>query len=70
MTGQQIFEQKTVRDYTGSEADEYAQLLMSIFMHIGNDLYPLLEKAEKEGKKVDLKDVEKDEIIISDLILV
>lgn len=70
MTGQQIFEQKAVRDYTGSEADEYAQLLMSIFMHIGIDLYPLLEKAEKEGKKVDLKDVEKDEIIISDLILV
>lgn len=70
MTGQQIFETKTKRDYTGSEADEYAQLLMSIFMHIGDDLYPLLEKAENEGKQVDLIDVEKDEIIISDLILV
>lgn len=70
MTGQQIFEQKSARTYTGDEADEYAQLLMSIFMHIGDDLYPLLEKAEKEGKKVELKYVEKDEIIISDLILV
>lgn len=70
MTGQQLFEAKSQRDYTGSEADEYAQLLMSIFMHIGAALFPLLEIAENEGRKVGLKDVEKDEIMLTDLVLV
>lgn len=70
MTGKQLFERKSVRDFTGSTDDEYAQFLATVFFNIGDKLYPLLEEAEKEGKTLSLKDVEKDEIIASDLIMV
>lgn len=55
MIGEQLFESKTKRDFTGSEEDEYAQDLMTIFSHIGTDLFPLLEEAEKTQKKVRIK---------------
>ena len=40
------------RDYSGSKADQYAQLLKTIHQHIGERLYRFLEKAEKEDKKL------------------
>jgi len=35
---------------------EYRRLLFFLFLNIGEDLYPLLEKAEKEGKKLSYDD--------------
>lgn len=64
------------RDYSGSMADEYAQLLTTLFFHLGTDLFPLLETAEKESKVLTLKaevsnsDVLVDEYTIEDIILV
>ena len=64
------------RDYSGSTADEYAQFLMTLFFHIGTDLFPLLESAHKDSKVLALKpeisnsDVLIDEYSIDDLILV
>jgi hypothetical protein len=34
------------RDYSGSSDDEYAQLLFTIFSHLKEAIYPLLEKAQ------------------------
>ncbi|MNR28234.1 hypothetical protein D3C85_1455490 [compost metagenome] len=64
------------RDYSGSTADEYAQFLMTLFLHVGKDLFPLLESANKESKTLKLKaeisnsDVLVDEYTIEDIILV
>ena len=37
------------------EKREYARELQAAYSHIGEDLYPLLEKAEIEGKKIVIK---------------
>jgi hypothetical protein len=64
------------RDYSGSVADEYAQFLTTLFYHIGKDLFPLLELAEKSSKVLTLKseilnsDVLVDEYSIEDIIFV
>jgi hypothetical protein len=64
------------RDYSGSKADEYAQFLTTLFLHLGKDLFPLLESANKESKVLSLKaeisngDVLVDEYTIEDVILV
>lgn len=74
MNGKDLFELKTVRDYSGSEADEYAQMLATIFFNIGFALFPLLEQAEKEGKKLDVvfpnDGVLYDEITVSNIVLI
>jgi isocitrate dehydrogenase len=60
----------------GSKADEYAQLLMTIFSHIKEDIYNLIEKAENERKKLEVLDLTengtilRDEIQITDIVLV
>jgi len=41
--------------YTGL-SDEYSQVLNTAFMQIGEELFPLLEKCHKEGKKIVLVD--------------
>jgi len=69
MTGKELFEKYTaLRDFSGSEDDEYAQLLQTIFYQIGNDFFPLLEKAEAEGKKIDVVNPFKDTSILWDEI--
>ncbi|AOW08733.1 hypothetical protein [Flavobacterium gilvum] len=77
MEGKDIYNALVVkRDYSGSTADEYAQFLMSLFLHLGKDLFPLLESAHKESKTLTLKseilnsDVLVDEYTIEDIILV
>lgn len=51
MSGKELFLKYTSkRDYSGSQADEYAQLLFSISFHIKDSIYELLEKAEKKTK--------------------
>lgn len=50
LTGEQLFDY-----YTGIEG-EYKQTLFQAYTEIGNELFELLEKAEKEGKKVVIKE--------------
>ncbi len=73
MIGKQLFESKTHRDFTGSEADEYAQTLMTIFAHVGSSLFPLLEEAEQSKKQVCIKEfpdgVLWDEITLDNLFI-
>lgn len=77
MTGKELFIKYTSkRDYTGSKADEYAQLLQTIFSHINEGIYPLIEKAEKKSKKLQVLDLTeyglilRDEIQIADIVFV
>ncbi len=77
MTGNELFHEYTSkRDYTGSEADEYAQLLETIWFHIRNKIFDLLELAEKEGKRLKVLDltengkIYRDEIYTTDIIFV
>jgi hypothetical protein len=72
MTGQELYTRYTSRrDYSGSDADQYAQLLSTIFRNILDGIYPLLEKAEAEGKKLTLSDpaILQDEYTSADVIL-
>ena len=64
MNGKDLFFKLSERDYSGSADDIYAQLLSTIFAHIGKDLFPLLEKAELENKRLSLK--EHDESLLID----
>lgn len=77
MNGQQLFENyRKDRDYSGSPSDQYAQLLQTVFHHIGTDIFNLLEKAEAEGKRIDVKNpfedsqIHWDEINPQDVIFV
>jgi hypothetical protein len=46
LSGEELF------DYYTSQGGEYSQTLMLAFNEIGEKLYSMLEKAEKEGKKI------------------
>ncbi len=76
MKGQDLFIKYTsLRDYTGSEEDVYAQTLATIFSLDPEETFSLLEKAESSSKKLAIKEpkVDKDvdfEYAISDVILV
>lgn len=57
MTGEELFTYYTSkRDYSGSEADEYAQLLLTLYLQEKESLYSLLEKAENQNKRLSVKD--------------
>ncbi|MGV0919735.1 hypothetical protein ACTS94_05010 [Empedobacter falsenii] len=58
------------RDYSGSEQDAYASLVYSCLMSLGKPFELLLEKAEKENKKIQLKDELVDEITIDNIELI
>lgn len=59
-----------LRDYSGSEQDAYASLVYTCFLNIGRPFELLLEKAEKENKKIRLKDELVDEITIDNIELI
>jgi len=69
MTGEQLFFK-----YQDESPAEYASLLMSIFMSIGDKLFPILEKAQANNKRVDVKPYPVDDVIrditVDDVILV
>ncbi len=46
MTGQEIFDQAI------KKRDEYSSVLMVAYEAIGENLFPMLEQAESEGKKI------------------
>ncbi len=56
-TGEEIFKKLSVRDYTNSDSDNYAQDLQTYFFESASngqadEFFLLLERAEKEGKKI------------------
>ena len=77
MTGESLFNKLSKRDYSGSDSDEYAQLLLTIHSQLSAsgeeaDFFSLLEKAESEGKKITVTELEEqltDEILYADLTL-
>lgn len=76
MQGENIFKKLSQRDYSGTNSDQYAQLLNTIFYNLsGNDeiklFYDLLEKADQENNFISISDPEniKDEYSFSDLII-
>jgi hypothetical protein len=52
MDGQQLYDKYTARDFSGSIDDQYAQDLQTIFSNIKGEIFPLLETAEKENKRL------------------
>jgi len=68
MTGIQLFEKYT------KQGGEYAQLLGTLLGNLGDHLMPLLEKAEKTGKKLGVSaeptDRSRDELTVQDVILI
>lgn len=75
MNGEELYNKLSERDYSGSEADEYAQLLRTIHHHLSGSgelsaFYKALEQAEAEGKKIDLVEQDVDEILFSNLVAI
>ncbi len=77
MTGREIFERRTKRDYSLSEDDRYAQSLRNILFRANFDkdfLFELVKKAEEANKKIAIKNYPKgilsNEITYDMLILV
>ncbi|RRN76507.1 hypothetical protein EIM50_24340 [Pseudoxanthomonas sp. SGD-10] len=56
MTGQELFDKYRQRDFSGSVDDVYGQLLMTIFMNIGSDMFDLLEQAERKNMRLEVDD--------------
>jgi len=54
-----------------SKGDDYSRLLGTIMYNIGKDIQPLLEQAEKEGKRLAIKQesTHKDEITVNDIVI-
>lgn len=48
MTGFEIYDREI------EKGGDYAQALRTMFLNIGEKLFPLLEDAEKEGKKLEI----------------
>lgn len=70
MTGKELFEYYTSkRDYSGSDEDKYAQTLMTIWAHIFDETYPLLEEAERLNKKLDVRVFPDEELFLHDEII-
>jgi hypothetical protein len=58
------------RDYSGSPQDEYAQLLSTIYLHLGDSVFTLLKTAEISKKKLELRQSFSDEYTIEDIALI
>lgn len=76
MKGEILYKKLSKRDYSGSVLDKYAQLLQTILFNIvGNNekkmFFDLLEKANLENKRIEIKEesVYNEEIFIEDLFL-
>lgn len=54
-------------NHSGSEQDAYAKLVVDCIMQIGEPFEILLEKAEKQNKKIRLIDEFADEITIDNI---
>lgn len=54
------------RDYSGSTADEYAQLLLTLFSHLGTSFFSLLESAHADNKQLSIKELESEGDVLVD----
>lgn len=57
MTGKQLFDkfqEEGRKADPDSKAREYAETLTTAYIAVGDKLYPALERAEKEGKKIEV----------------
>jgi len=75
MTGREIYNKLSQRDYSGSDQDQYAQLLYTIHFHAqANDeldaFYSFLESSERLNKKLSVSDFVLEEIFMSSIELV
>lgn len=75
MTGQDLYDKLSKRDYSGSDPDQYAQLLQTLYLQLTlanqqEDFLQLLEKAQTENKKIDVKDQDSEEFVMDSLLLV
>lgn len=50
LTGEELF------GYYTSQGNKYRQVLFQVYLQIGDKLFKMLEKAEKEGKKIVIKE--------------
>ncbi|MBD3748951.1 MAG: hypothetical protein IE931_05600 [Sphingobacteriales bacterium] len=67
MTGEEIFDKYV------NEGGEYAQLLLTLHISLGDQLFPILKKAEDQGKKLEVNQDDElliDGIVMSDISLV
>lgn len=70
MTGEELYKKLSQRDYSGSDEDQYAQWLQTLFFQLPNDdFFRILEKSVKEGKKIKPKFPNSDEFTIDSLVL-
>ncbi|QFG53650.1 hypothetical protein [Chryseobacterium sp.] len=75
MTGEEIYNRLSIRDHSGSEKDQYAQFLRTLYRSLTlsgqrNEFFELLKQADEQGKKIDLKDHSLEEYDITSLVLV
>lgn len=67
MNGRELFEYYTSkREYSGSDDDKYAQTLMTIFYHLSDNIFGLIEQAHKSGRKLEIKVREQDHPLMND----
>lgn len=74
MSGKELFQKLSVRDYSGSDADRYAQWLQTVHFHLQmsgqeDEFFKLLEIAEKENKQIEPQDPLAEEFFIDSLYL-
>ena len=71
-----MFEKLTIRDFSGDADDVYSSDLFTIFINIHDDIYPLLEQAVAQNKRlaivepIDINFKEYDEFGFKDIIIV
>ncbi|MFB9270481.1 MULTISPECIES: hypothetical protein [Flavobacteriaceae] len=64
MKGVELFLYCVEKKYISKKDREYNQTLYTLSMHLGADFFPLLEKAERENKRLCI--VDNPELIIND----
>jgi len=74
MIGEELFKKLSQRDYSGSDQDLYAQWLQTLHYNLilsgqENQFFEMLEKAEKENKKIIAAFLEAEEFFIDSLSL-
>ncbi len=74
MTGEELYQKISQRDYSGSDDDQYAQLLKTLYYNLmvsgqEQQFFKLLETAQKNGKKITVLDGNQEEFTITSLSL-
>ena len=76
MKGDDLYKKLSIRDYSGSEIDAYAQFLQTLFYNIQGEneidlFFKLIENSVKQNKRIKIKkeSVNNENLFINDLIL-